>query len=485
METIKRENKSVPAHTLTIDGINISEFKIFNNSFEDAVKISERLSDSIGINLTVHEGEMVKDEHYIILDGTELIAHKYSITIENGNLTIKGSARSLPTAVEHFTNEMLKDNEVNLTSCSNYEGSTGKKKIYNKDQLAKLIEKVYKDPNHIIIGEQTKGLHKTAIEDSINKFKNATGQMPGIIGIDLGCYGFDLPRTNEMQWSAYICDMVDYAADGGIITASAHWENPSGNLAGHWDACRGNFGYDNSLEAYEQAFTDIITEGTEYNEFFKNELESNARFFKALEDNGVPIIWRPLHEANGNWFWFCIGQKEFWLNSEYIVNIWHYIYDYFENKCGLTNLYWCYGPNWSPNINNEYGETMSTTYLYPGDEYCDMVGVDWYTIGNMEIMQGENYLALTDLSRKPGAITEFGTAGSILAENIEDQPSLYSSMDLYDNLRKLVDNGYSFVYLLTWGNRWGVPAMGRGDELMKNDLCLGQAEVKALVDSLK
>ena len=81
METIKRENKIVPAHILTIDGINISEFKIFNNSFEDAVKLSERLSDSIGINLTVHEGEMVKDEHYIILDGTELIAHKYSISI--------------------------------------------------------------------------------------------------------------------------------------------------------------------------------------------------------------------------------------------------------------------------------------------------------------------------------------------------------------------------------------------------------------------
>lgn len=128
---------------------------------------------------------------------------------------------------------------------------------------------------------------------------------------------------------------------------------------------------------------------------------------------------------------------------------------------------------------------MSTTYLYPGDEYCDMVGVDWYTIGNMEIMQGENYLALTDLSRKPGAITEFGTAGPLLAENMEDQPSLYNCMDLYDNLRKLADSGYSFVYLLTWGSRWGVTPMGRGDELMKNDLCLGQAEVKALFDSLK
>ena len=228
-----------------------------------------------------------------------------------------------------------------------------------------------------------------------------------------------------------------------------------------------------------------LTEGTEYNDFFKNELESNARFFKALEDNGVPIIWRPLHEANGNWFWFCIGQQEHWLDADYLIDVWHYVYDYFENECGLTNLYWCYGPNCSPNVTDVRGSTMSTTYLYPGDEYCDMVGTDWYTSGNMEITQGENYLALTDLSRKPGAITEFGTAGSILAEKIEDQPSLYDSMDMYSTLYELTKEGYSFVYLLTWGGRWGVPAMSRGDELMQTDLCIGQAEVKALFDSLK
>ena len=470
---------------LTIDGIDFSEFKLVNNSYyTDSVKY---FRDLFGASLAEHEGDMVDGEHYFILDGSELIAHKYSVKVENGNIIIRGSAHSIYDALDCFKNTVLKsaDRNIEIASGMSYEGSTGKKEIYTKDQLAKVIEKVYENPNQIIIGEQTKGLHETAVEESIQLFKDATGEMPGIIGIDLGCYGFDLPRTTEMQWSAYICDMVDYAADGGIITASAHWENPSGNLAGHWDSCRGNLGYDNTLASYEQAFTDLITEGTEYNDFFKNELESNARFFKALEENGVPIIWRPLHEANGNWFWFCIGQQEHWLDAEYLIDVWHYVYDYFENECGLTNLYWCYGPNCSPNVTDVRGSTMSTTYLYPGDEYCDMVGADWYTSGNMEITQGENYLALTDLSRKPGAITEFGTAGSLLAEKIEDQPSLYDSMDMYSALYELTKEGYSFVYLLTWGGRWGVPAMSRGDELMQTDLCIGQAEVKAMFDSLK
>jgi hypothetical protein len=215
------------------------------------------------------------------------------------------------------------------------------------------------------------------------------------------------------------------------------------------------------------------------------ELAINARFFKALEENGVSIIWRPLHEANGNWFWFCIGQNGHWLEPEYVVNIWHYIYDYFQNQCGLTNLFWCYGPNQSPNVNDKPGSTMSPTYLYPGDEYCDMVGVDWYTGGSLEIANNENYLRLTDLSGKPGAITEFGPSGALVADKIEDQPKYYNSMDLYGNLYELLKEGHSFVYLLTWGGKWGIPAMGHGDELMQTDICIGQAEVKAMFDALK
>ena len=470
---------------LTVDGVDFGEFKLINNSYIDSVEL---LTELCGTPITLHEGEPVDGEHYLILDGSELIAHKYSVKIENGNIIIRGSAHSIHNALDYFKNNVLKSDSktIEISSGVNYEGSTGKKEIYTTDQLAKVIEKVYENPNQIIIGEQTKGLHETAIEESIQKFKDATGEMPGIIGIDLGCYGFDLPVTTEMQWSAYICDMVDYAAEGGIITASAHWANPSENW-GDDAKCRGRLGYDDSLEAYEQGFIDLITEGTEYNDFFKNELESNARFFKALEDNGVSIIWRPLHEANGNWFWFCIGQSGYWLEPEYLIDVWHYIYDYFENECGLTNLYWCYGPNWSANVKDspDSSGTRSTTYLYPGDEYRDMVGVDWYTAGNLEITTNTNYLNLTDLSRKPGAITEFGPGGVTMAENIEDQPKYYNSMDLYNNLYELVRKEYSFVYLLTWGSKWGIPAMGRGDELMQTDLCIGQAEVKAMFDALK
>lgn len=472
---------------LTVNGVDITEFKLYNNSLiEINSELHTKLRTTFGVGFETWNDEMLDDEHYIILDGTELIVDKYSITVEDGNIRIKGSAHSLETAIDNFLGEYIKglgSKVYDLTSADNVEASTGKKEIYTKDQLLKVIDQIYNDPSKIAIGEEVQGgTDPDTIAKCIQKFFDATGEMPGIMGIDLACYGIDLTKTNDLKWSSFICDLVDYAAGGGMITASAHWENPSKTNP---DRVRGNFGSTNTLEAYEKNFTDLITEGTEYNKFFKNELAINARFFQALEDNGVTIIWRPLHEANGGWFWFCTTQQEFTLESKYVIDIWHYIYEYFTEECGLTNLIWCYGPNYSPNINDNPGSTMSTTYLYPGDDYCDIVGVDWYSSGNLEITSGDNYLRLTDLSRKPGAITEFGPSGIILADTIEEQPQLYNSMDLYGNLYELTKEGYSFVYLLTWGGKWGIPAMGRGDELMQTDLCIGQAEIKAMLDALK
>ena len=497
MEFIDSEKKtvSVPAgdgfihkeeyayDKITVDGVDIASFTINNNSFEDSDAFAASLSKMIGAKIG-DSGQYNKDRHYIILDGTELIADKYSISLEDGNIVIKGSTRSLPTAMETFLGSYLSEHgskTVDLTSADNFEGSIGKKETYTKDQLMTVIEQVYDDPNKIIIGEEVQGKQATAIGDSINKIKDVTGEMPGIMGIDLACYGIDLMNADDKLVSSYICDIVDYVSGGGILTISAHWDNPSDPAK----RVRGNFGTENTKENYEKNFTDLITEGTEYNEFFKKELAVNARFLKALEENGVPVIWRPLHEANGGWFWFCTTQQNITVDSKYLVDVWHYIYDYFTNECGLTNLLWCYSPNVSSNVEDTPGTLMSTTYLYPGDDYCDMVGVDWYSSGKLEITNKDNYLLLTDLAKKPGAITEFGPAGSILAETIEKQPELYDCMDLYEDLLELSKKDYSFVYLLTWGGKWGIPAMGRGDEMMRTDLCIGQAEVKAMLDALK
>ncbi|MBQ8207913.1 MAG: hypothetical protein IJZ89_04170 [Clostridia bacterium] len=471
---------------LSIEGTDISEFKIYNNSYMAKDDILAELHNAFGISFEFAD-EMTEGEHYLILDGTELIADKYSITIGDGNITIHGSAHSLPEAVKAFSGSYLEElgkKEYDLKAKDSIEGSTGKKEIYTKDQLMTVIEQVYADPDIVIVGEQLPGKTRAGIfEETVLKYEDETGEKPGIIGVDLACYGIDLMETDDLSWSSYICDMVDYCADGGIITISAHWENPSGNY-GDKPRVRGNFGYVNTLEGYQQAFTDLITEGTEYNTFFKKELDENIRFLKALQDNGVPVIWRPLHEANGNFFWFCIRQSSITLDASYFVNVWKYVYEYFSDS-GMENLIWCYAPNYSTNVDNKHGYHMSNTYLYPGDEYCDMVGVDWYSGGELEITTNNNYRELVNTANKPSAITEFGPGGDILAETHEGQSELYNCMDLYGNLYQLSKEGYSFVYVMTWTGDSSVSVLGEGEEYLAQEMTLGQAEVKAMFEALK
>ncbi len=482
------KNDTVDTASFSVDGVSITSFRVYNNSLIPPEELSTTLYEAFGMDFPC-DPEMSYDPHYIIFDGSELLVDKYTITVEHGNIVIKGSARSLPAAVEYFFETYLWDicaRDGNMTAEDIYTGSIGKASIYTKEQLAAVLQQVYDNPDQIIIGGQLNGsTQPTVIRDFIDEFTLATGEVPGIIGIDLGCYGIDLMETDDVLWSAYICDIVDYCAKGGIVTVSAHWENPSGNTMD--DArCRGHLGYGTTKEEFEQGFTDLITEGTEYNTFFKNELSVNARFLKALEANGIPVIWRPLHETNGDWFWFCTVQaNNITLSPSYLVNVWCYVHDYFTKDWDLQNLIWNYSPNYSSNINNEPYAPVSTVYLYPGDDYCDMVGVDWYSEGDLEITDGDSYLRLTERSGKPGAITEFGPTGSVLADSPKNQPDLYHSMDLHDDLIALTENGYSFSYLLTWNGAWSIPSMGRGNEFMDTDLTLGQAEVSVMLASVK
>ncbi|MBQ8207822.1 MAG: hypothetical protein IJZ89_03705 [Clostridia bacterium] len=471
---------------LSVDGVDIKEFKILNQSFLEEEAIALALRSAFEFDFTVTE-EAVEGEHYIILDAGSYAYEDYSITVEDGNIRIYGSDRSISTALDAFAGEFLEGlgkKEYNLTSADKLEGEIEKRDIYTKEQLMTVLTEVYEDTDHIIIGEQSRG-QPNCVRDAIKSFEGATGENPGIIGIEMQVFGMGIfANTERHQISRIICDIVDYVADGGIVTFSAHWENPSGNYPDEDNLYRGVLGYDNTRSGYEQAFTDLLTPGTEYNTKWMEEIDREVEFFLALQDNNVPAIWRPLHEANGNWFWFCTTQAGNTLDASYIKNIWYYIYDYFAEK-GIENLLWCYAPSPSSNVDDNLGNSkMSTTYLYPGDEYCDIVGVDWYTEGELEIMESDSYLRLVDSSKKIGAITEFGPSGAAANEEGKADPEYYSSMNVYRDLLELQSEGYSFTYLMTWGGSWSFKLMGEGDKFMAEEMTLGQADVKSLFDAL-
>lgn len=176
----------------------------------------------------------------------------------------------------------------------------------------------------------------------INELKyieDVTGKQPAIRGMD-----FIDSSKNE--------DEVKYAKawwkKGGIPTIMWHWGAP-----GIGD------GYINSQKKID--IDQCFEKGTPAYKAFWRELKQKGRLLKKLKRAHVPVLWRPFHELNGNWFWW--GKQ----GPEQFKRLWTTMYNYYVHKKKLNNLIWvlCYTGN-------------PDSAWYPGRDYVDIAGADTY-----------------------------------------------------------------------------------------------------------
>ena len=145
----------------------------------------------------------------------------------------------------------------------------------------------------------------------------------------------------------------------------------------------------------ENQFKDLLTPGTPTYEHWLAQVDAVAGFLKQLQDAHVPVIWRPYHEMNGDWFWWG-GRTE----GEYTTaGLYRQIFDRFVNHHHLKNLLWL----WSMDRVSKPG--MEHEKFFPGLQYVDVLGL--YVYGN-DFAQSY-YDSLVKLSHgKPLALAEVG-----------------------------------------------------------------------------
>ena len=96
------------------------------------------------------------------------------------------------------------------------------------------------------------------------------------------------------------------------------------------------------------------------------------RWAQALRDIDGPVMFRFMHEMNGNWYPWAVAWDG---NDAESVRLGYiHAWDLFQAE-GATNLSWV----WSPNEGMPVG--VPYTDLYPGDTYVDIVGLDGYNGG--------------------------------------------------------------------------------------------------------
>lgn len=219
-----------------------------------------------------------------------------------------------------------------------------------KSLLSYLVD-VY--GKHILSGQQELcGSHNySGSEAEFTYIKDKTGKMPAVRGFDFMNY-----RGNGLLWDDYCAERVIewYKEKNGIPTVCWHWFSPA-NIGKKGDS---------SFYTKDTTFSisKALTPGTVENKAMLNDIEFMARKFKQLQDAGVPVLFRPLHEAEGAWFWW--GAE----GPENCVKLYRLLFDKFTNEYKLNNLIWVW---------TSYTYDTSPKW-YPGDDVVDIVGYDKY-----------------------------------------------------------------------------------------------------------
>lgn len=254
---------------------------------------------------------------------------------------------------------------------------------------------------------------------------HATGQLPAVYGCDYA-RGW-LEPENIADTIGYSCnsELISYWKSGGIPQISMHLANPAYST-GHFKTPISNSQYQNILDS-------STTEGKRLDAM----LGKIADGLQQLKDEGVTVLFRPLHEINGDGFGGGLDsiikkQRE----NLFVQTAYQKIYHYMTNERGLDNLLWVYAPD----ANRDF-----KTDFYPSVSYVDIVGLDAYFTDSYSI---KGYDELTSL-HKLFAFTEVGPQ--------ETNGGLdYSSL-----INAIKQNHPKTVYFLAWNDGWS-PAANKG-----------------------
>lgn len=199
-------------------------------------------------------------------------------------------------------------------------------------------------------------------------WKVTDGKYPAVLGLDFIEYS---PSRVAKGSSSNATEYAkEFWENGGIVTFCWHWNAPEKYLTGTW--------YSGFYKEHTNIDLDAIMNGQDEEglELLISDMDVIAEQLKILREAGVPVLWRPLHEAGGGWFWW--GNCE----PESYIKLYQLMYDRFTNEHQLNNLIWIW--------NGQDGD------WYPGDEYVDIIGEDIYPGERVYTSQIDWYMKALD-----------------------------------------------------------------------------------------
>ena len=291
----------------------------------------------------------------------------------------------------------------------------------------------------IIIGQQD-AFNSFYQNSGSSDIKKTTGNDPSILGSDfMFITDKDNPNNNwyVQQENKIIQDTKDAYAKGMINTFCWHLREPYNE--------KSFYSADMTSEQRTDAFKSLLP-GGKFNDWYKKKLDKVASVVSNLKDtNGkqIPIIFRPFHEFDGNWFWWGAN----YCTTEEYISVYRFTVNYLRDTKNVHNILFAFSPD------NSYTTPSSYLSRYPGDDYVDVLGMDNYGDFDNKGTSGASLAnsklkLISDLAiskNKIAALTETGYRVTSTTPAINNWFSTY----LYD---AITNNNLQIAYVMFWSN---------------------------------
>jgi mannan endo-1,4-beta-mannosidase len=300
-----------------------------------------------------------------------------------------------------------------------------------------------------------------------------TGHYVGVVGVD---YEHDQVFT-PAQLSIANDVLIGHEDLGGLVAVTwsplSPWLNDERDIEGNpgtWTDTRTDAG---QLDGVED-LRDILDPTTAAGEVWQRKLARVADALAELREAGVVVLWRPMQEMNGFWFWW--GTTVHGNDSSVYKDIWRHMYDYFTNERGLDNLLWVYSPASSrlsfdgqpvPNV-------QPAGWAYPGSDAVDVVAGTSYH-DELLIPDYRDYLRL------PEVIGEAEYSAGLLGEHDRD-----GDLDTTRYAARLRHDYPAVAYWVSWhdfpwsetDNAWlSLASNQRADDLLNHPYVITAEEL--------
>ncbi len=268
----------------------------------------------------------------------------------------------------------------------------------------------------------------TGISTLQSDVRSATGAYPIVYGHDF----LQIANFSSGPWFDYeksIAQKLTIEAynRGGVNTYCWHYANPVSKGSFYWS------------DAPVPAVKEVLPGGSA-NATFQGSLKIIAEYAQSLigaDGKLIPVVFRPFHEMDGDWFWWGKGHCT---PAEYIA-LYRYTVQYLRDELKVRNFLYAWSPDRSFTTTNEY-----LTY-YPGNDFVDLVGIDDY----------EDFKANVSpetATAKFKIVSDYAKANNKLAALTETGLQNLSRKDWFTQqlLKSLKNQNIEFAYAMLWAN---------------------------------